>query len=133
MGRIHDDGALLTPRAAQFLSEHIDSVDALELMLFLWRERARAWDTPRLAAELRVQIAVVDRILRRLGSKNIIATEDGQTQWGGAGDELDDVVAAIAAAYERHTLEVIRIVNEREIQRTSRRARGSVTFRNLRD
>ena len=104
------------PFVRAFITEHIDSVMQLELLLLLEGQPQRRWTAAELAQELRVDPAWVEPQLRRMAGVGLLETAEPQ---GGAvvthrfaprTPELRDAAAGLAAAYADRRVTVISLI-----------------------
>jgi hypothetical protein len=99
-----DDG--IPARVKQLITDHVDSVMQLEVLLLLAGQAgqaARVWTAAELAQQMRVDAAWVDSTLRGMTGKGLVAVTDASG--GGSG-------AAPQFRYEPRTAELGAAVNE---------------------
>jgi hypothetical protein len=91
---------VIDERVLAFLRAHIRSVWALELLLLLARDRARAWHSHDLVREMRSSTVAVDEALRNLKSAGLAAVDaDNRYRYSPASPEVDALATGIAQAY----------------------------------
>ena len=94
-----------------FLSATVKSLWALELLLLMRRERARAWKMAALVAELRASTVVVQDALAGLIGAGLIAEEEaGLFCYRPVSETLDSFVAGAQALYTAKPLAVINAI-----------------------
>ena len=110
-----DDG--IPARVKQFITEHVDSVMQLELLLMLAGPEARPWTAAELAQQLRVDAGWVDTTLRALAAGGLVAVTDGAAAPAGAqfryAPRTPDLAAAVnelGAAYADRRVTVIGLI-----------------------
>ena len=85
-----------------FIRSNFRSVWSLELMLFLLKNRDRAWSRPDLVAALRGSDSVVGHGLDTLLASGLIATEaDGSARFAPANPDLERLAIGTAELYAR--------------------------------
>jgi hypothetical protein len=92
-----------------FLTNHIVSVEELELLLALYRQRDRDWSVTELNAQLRSQSSSVERWLRVLQSFGLLSEAEGRFRFQ-APESLTAHVAAVEAAYRERWTKVIEFI-----------------------
>jgi hypothetical protein len=100
----------LSADVRHFLTNHIVSVEELELLLVLYRERGRDWSAPELTSQLRSQNASIERWLGILQSLGLAAENGGRWRFAAASEALETQVAAVAAAYQERWTKVIEFI-----------------------
>jgi hypothetical protein len=114
----HDDltqgstGAPGLPSAVrEFLATHVQSLEALEVLLVLQRESERWWSAESLAAELGVPRSAAAARLEEVASRNLldVRISDGIFyRYGPASPSIDSAVRATVETYSRKPLAVTR-------------------------
>ena len=99
-------GDPLLPHVRTLLSERIETVAQLDLLLFLFRRRERAWTGAQAAAELRIGADWTSEQLARLADRGFLAREAGGFRYGAAPD-LGRAVEDLARAYEVFPVSVV--------------------------
>ena len=93
----------------QLIHSSIKSAWALELLLFMRRQSARAWTVDELTAELRSSPSLVAGILVTLAQAGLIKdVEDGVYQYSPVTPELDDTVRQLDAINAERPLALIK-------------------------
>jgi hypothetical protein len=91
-----DDG--IPARVKQFITDHVDSVMQLEVLLLLAAPDSRAWTASELAQQMRVDAAWVDATLRTMAAKGLVSVNDGAGAGGAAQFKYDPRTAELGAA-----------------------------------
>lgn len=95
--------------ALQLIRSSIKSAWALELLLFMKRQSARAWTVNELTAELRSSPSLVAGIVLNLAKDGLIREiQDGLYQYAPATPELDEAVRQLEAINAERPLAVIK-------------------------
>lgn len=97
----------------RFITEHIDSVYQLEILLLLLRTAPRDWNAVQIAAELRTNPPFVATTLDDLTGRRLLARTDGGEPtyaYRPATPELDSAVRALAKAYAERHIAVINLI-----------------------
>lgn len=95
--------------ALQLIRSSIKSAWALELLLFMKRQSARAWTVNELTAELRSSPSLVAGIVLNLAKDGLIGEiQDGLYQYAPATPELDEAVRQLEAINAERPLAVIK-------------------------
>ncbi len=85
-----------------FIRSTFRSVWSLETMLFLFRNRERAWDRGELVAALRGSVSTVGHSIELLVSAGLIETDEaGAARFQPASGDLERLAAATAEQYAR--------------------------------
>jgi DNA-binding HxlR family transcriptional regulator len=71
---VTDDG--ITSRVKQLITEHLDSVMQLEVLLLLAGGPGKVWTAPDLAQQLRIDAAWVDGQLRTMTAGGLVAVSE---------------------------------------------------------
>jgi hypothetical protein len=102
---------VIDERVLAFLRAHIRSVWALELLLLLARDRARAWHPHDLVREMRSSPVAVDEALRNLQSAGLAAVDaDNRCRYSPASPDLDALANGIEKAYAARPTMVVRAI-----------------------
>lgn len=101
---------VLSDEVIRFLRTSIGSVWALELLLLLRRDAARAWSVERLVRELRGSIGIVAGVLAQLQAAGIVAETGGTYRYEAATPELNETVAAVAKSYAEYPIAVTQAI-----------------------
>jgi hypothetical protein len=97
---------VLSEDVLRFIRTTIRSVWALELLLLLRRDPARAWNVEALIRELRGSAGIVAGAMTELEAAGLVAAADDAFRYRPASPELDALVAATAAAYAEYPVAV---------------------------
>lgn len=92
-----------------FIHAHIHSVEQLEVLLLLRRERLRGFTGEEIARELRIHPASANDRLADLCERHLAVIEGARTFYGATG-ELDQLVGALATAYGDARVAVIQTI-----------------------
>jgi hypothetical protein len=97
---------------------YIDNLDALEVVMLLFREQGRMWTPEQVASHLRISIRVARRELERMRSRGIgkTAGEDG-FRFDLTDQDKAAAVARIAATYGTRRIELINYVASQTLKR----------------
>ena len=98
------------------VDQYVDSLDALEVLMLLFRERDRAWAPDDVARELRISGRVARRELERMRTRGVAADADGY-RFDGSDVEKVAAVARIAATYGTRRIELINYVASQTLKR----------------
>jgi hypothetical protein len=100
----------ISDHARTFIREHIRSVEQLEVLLLLRRERTRLFTGEDAARELRVHPESASRWLEDLVARRLAIREGDRFQFYPQGPTSDRDVAALAAAYADARVGVIQLI-----------------------
>ena len=110
-----EDG--ITSRVKQFISDHVESVMQLEVLLLLAGQPGKVWTASELAQQLRIDVVWVDAQLRAIVAGGLAGVEEPGP--GGAGAEfryaprtaeLGAAVDELAKAYADRRVTVIGLI-----------------------
>jgi hypothetical protein len=105
------------PRSAvQFVTEHITSLDQLELLLLLLHSPDKWWDASSAAREIGVDTNSARRGLERFASQNLLAiavTADVRYRFQPGDARLREAAEAFNAAYRTNRLAILQLVTGR--------------------
>lgn len=94
-----------------FIEAHIKSVWAIEQMLVLAREPARAWDVDELVRETRSSVMAVKEALRDLEAAALVTqTPDGKYRFDPASDAHRKLAQGVLQTYTERPRSVIRAI-----------------------
>ena len=103
------------------LRDFVTSFEDLELVLFLHRERARAWETEELSRLTRVDADQIAKTTASLGARGAIKIDQSANhptyQYEPTTPELGHAIDMLAKAFELNPVIVLRELNERAIER----------------
>ena len=98
-------GDPLLPHVRALVSQRIESVAQLDLLLFLHGQRDRVWSAAQISAELRISPDWTSAQLDRLADRGFLKREGGGFSFS-AGD-LDAAVGDLAKAYRAFPVTVV--------------------------
>lgn len=99
------------------VDQYVDSLDALEVVMLLFRERPRAWSADDVAKELRISLRVARRELDRMRARGVASEADGSYRFDESFVEKVAAVARIATAYGTRRIELINYVASQTLKR----------------
>jgi hypothetical protein len=99
------------------VDQYVDSLDTLEVVMLLFRERQRPWSPEDVARELRISLRVARRELDRMRSRGIASETDGAYRFVDSDVDKAAAVARIAAAYGTRRIELINYVASQTLKR----------------
>ena len=107
-----DDG--ITSRAKQLITDHLDSVMQLEVLLLLAGSPGKVWTAPDLAQQLRIDAVWVEGQLRAMAAGGLVALGDAgppaQFRFAPRTPELAQAVDELARAYADRRVTVIGLI-----------------------
>ena len=112
----HDNGDLADV-IIRDVDLYVDSLDALEVVMLLFRERQHVWTPEAVAKELRISARVARRELERMRGRGIAAEAEDGTRFDGRDVDKTAAVARIAAAYGTRRIELINYVASQTLKR----------------
>jgi hypothetical protein len=98
------------PDLLAFVAASIRSVWALELLLFLKRNSAKAWDRNSLILELRSSSAVITEALISLEAAGLVGQIAGEYQFCASSPTLDQIASELERLYAAKPLSVINAI-----------------------
>jgi hypothetical protein len=105
-------GRLSAP-LVRFISTHVRSVWALELMLLLMREPDREWTVPELVHELRASAGLIGNLLAQFEHGGLAIRAGAQVwHWNLAHAELNETARNLRDAYRQTPFAVIQTIAE---------------------
>ena len=104
--------APLSRSRGRFVSQHLSSVEDLEVLLFLWRTRGRWWRATDTATQLHIAEPSVMRSLERLAGAllEVRLTDDICFRFSSDNAELPAQTEALDVAYAQQRTALIRLV-----------------------
>jgi hypothetical protein len=94
-----------------FIRTNFRSVWSLELLLFLRRNKERAWTRAEMVTGLRASDSIVHQSVDQLAAAGLVATEeDGSARYSPAAADLDRQVADVEAYYAKSPDAVRRMI-----------------------
>lgn len=97
----------------RFIADHIDSVEALEVLLLLRNDPAREWSAEEVSRELYTQTDSAAKRLTELQSINLLVVTDEPNllyRYSPGTGELDHTVSELAKAYKERRVTVIGLI-----------------------
>jgi len=91
-----------------FLNKHIATVWALELLLLMRQNRARAWTIEEMAKELRASSQVIMRVIPPLTAAGVVIETAGRWRYQPQRSELDETIDRLDAVYKQLPVTIIR-------------------------
>ncbi len=99
------------------VDQYVDSLDALEVVMLLFRERQRTWTADDVVRELRISGRVARRELDRMRSRGVASEADGAYRFDSTDVDKAAAIARIAAAYGARRVELINYVASQTLKR----------------
>jgi len=99
----------LLPHVRLLLTERIDSVAQLDLLLFMHRRRERAWTPADASTELRISPDWTRAELEKLAARGLLLCE-GQAFRYSAAPDLDSAVSDLSRAYQAFPVTVVGVI-----------------------
>jgi len=91
-----------------FLNRHITTVWALELLLLMRQNRARASSLEDLARELRASAQVIVRVIPPLIAAGIVAETEGRFRYAPLRTDMDETIQRLEGVYKLLPVTIIR-------------------------
>jgi hypothetical protein len=101
-----------------FIIEHIDSVEQVEILLLLRQKTGRTWTAESMARELRIAAGSAGTRLsdlKRLGFVVAVDGAPGEYRYAPRTPELDEKVRGLAEAYSERRVTVINLIFSKPI------------------
>jgi hypothetical protein len=98
------------PDVRAFIHAHIHSVEQLEVLLLLRRERARSFTGKEIANELRIHPDSAEQRLSDLEDRGLAGRDGERFSYAPANGELERCVNGLAAAYADARVSVIQTI-----------------------
>lgn len=117
-GEVQADG--LPPEVGKFISQSVDSVEQLEILMLLARTGSRSWTADEVATTLGLSPISVARNLDALASRQLLSAAPGPPtsyRYAPATDALRADVQRLADAYRDHRTAVINRVASKFLDR----------------
>jgi hypothetical protein len=106
----------LPPEVIALIRDRIDSLEVLEVLLLVRRDRTRRWDAASISAASRIRGDNAERALRTLATHGFVEERRGGFRWSADG-ALDAASEELARVYAEEPLELIREMNAQAIER----------------
>ena len=103
-------GSGLGPELESFINEHVHSVEQLECLLLLSRDRATKWTPADVARELRIDATSAERRLEDLVDRELVARSGDEFHYAPRTTELERCVTALSKAYSERRVTVIGLI-----------------------
>ena len=97
----------------EFIADHINSVEQLEVLLLLHRRREATWGAAEVGRELRIDQSWAAAQLEDLSTRGLLARTQAAAplyQYGPATPALEQAVGALAATYAERRVTVISLI-----------------------
>ncbi len=114
----------ISPRVKLFITDHVESVMQLEVLLLLAGQPGKVWTASELAQQLRIDMAWVDVQLRAMVSVGLATLEDNSAAGNGAQfryaprtPELSATVDELAQAYADRRVTVIGMIFSKPVDK----------------
>jgi hypothetical protein len=101
---------MLPDDVVDFIRSHLGSVWALQLMLTLMAEPARAWTLEALVRDMRANDLLVSSLLDRFQRDGFVVKHDGLWRWQPATKKIEELSRQVAAAHATTPFAVIQII-----------------------
>jgi hypothetical protein len=103
---------LISEALAAFIREHIASVEHLEILLLLFRDRERYWTAAQAAHQLRLEPSATARRLEQLSGRflDVRVAAEPQFRFDPRNAEREAMTAALAAAAQQVRSDVVRVI-----------------------
>ena len=104
----------ISPRIVAFITDYIDSLEQLEVLVLVMESPSKWWDPVSIGAALGIDQGAARSALERLASRNVLeiaVTGDVRYRFQPGNQELCRVVEEFAAAWRSHRLAVIQLVS----------------------
>ena len=98
------------PQITQFIRAYIPSVWALELLLLLRADPAKAWSPAELLKELRASTSLVDENLTHFAHHGLALKDDAGWRFAPASQHLEALAAELAALYRERPMFTIGLI-----------------------
>lgn len=102
---------MIAEEVLQFIRSSIKSVWALELLLFLRRNRGQPWTVDRLTDELRSSRFVITQVMATFKSAGLVLEEEeGVFRYGSGASDLDRLVGLLEIEYAQRPTAVVKAI-----------------------
>lgn len=104
----------------EFIIEHIDSVEQVEILLLLRQKTGRTWTAEAMARELRIAVSsAATRLadLKKLGFVVPVDGAPGEYRYAPRTPELDETVRGLSEAYSERRVTVINLIFSKPIDK----------------
>jgi hypothetical protein len=102
-----------------FLCEHIDSHEQLEILLLLRLESPAWWSPKGIASQLSIPEELAAHALTVLLAHRLVATQGAPSHWSyaAASPQIADAVDQLASCYSMHRFEIVHVMSVNAIKR----------------
>ena len=110
----------ITPRVRQFITDHIDSVMQLEVLLLVAAQPAQAWTPADLAAQLRIDPAWVEAELRGMAARGLLHVTENTPptfRYEPRSSDLVEAIDELARAYADRRVTVIGLIFSKPVDK----------------
>jgi hypothetical protein len=111
---------LIPKEVRLFITENINSVFQLEVLLLLYNQKERGWSAEEVDDELGIGVEEAGRQLSDLHARGLLAVGKDQGSsycYGPDTDELDQIVSGLARAYRERRINVISSIFSKEVDK----------------
>lgn len=115
-----DSGSALPEDVRQLLTERLDSIAQLEVLLLLHRSAPREWDREQLSGELRIEPGWAAEQLERLHREGFLVASEGRAgryRFQAANLDLAKTVESLAATYADRRVTVVALLYSKPVDR----------------
>lgn len=99
---------------AQFIADHIDSIELLEVLLLLRERAGEEWTDETVARELRINPVSAAARLKTLAAKKLLSSKDAVAfRYAPATATLDTTARRVAECYKERRVSVITVIFSR--------------------
>jgi hypothetical protein len=110
----------LADNVREFIIEHIDSVEQVEILLLLRQKTGRTWTAESMARELRIAVSsAATRLadLKKLGLVLLVEGTPGEYRYAPRTPALDETVRGLSEAYSERRVTVINLIFSKPIDK----------------
>jgi hypothetical protein len=103
----------LPERVSRFISDHIPSIERLEILLLLFENRERAWTIDEIEEQIRSSRDSVAQNVGALVRQQILAAPEGRAvshRYSPLATPVDETIAELAASYRTRRVAVIQAI-----------------------
>jgi hypothetical protein len=93
-----------------FISRHVASLEALEVLLLLFEQRERDWTAAEINAQLRSQESSIAKWLRALVGSGLAVAVGPRHRFAARDAQIAELVRALAEAYRTRRTKVIEFI-----------------------
>lgn len=107
----------IDPKVREFIEQHVDSVEKLEILALLLETTPRAWTPAEVNARLHSSQSSIERRLHDLCEKGFISCSNGLYGFPGVLLEQQELVADVIKTYKLKRIRVIEMIFSRPTQK----------------